>query len=572
MMKHHATIILGLALAGTLSATSQTLTGEVTVQREIVPVEREATPLTMLPQISLPQLTSPELDYSSTAVKARVASMAAFAEPARRPDPLTTGLHKGYISLQAGPLFNAGLSAGYRIIDTRPTRLTTWLQYSGEVYRRSLIDNISYKPYWRDHSANIGLVLSQAIGTDKGRLDIDLNYAFDRTNGYCSDGRYWVNTNHGHFGAGWTRSTDALALDASVKYDFVSYNPIGLALLPKSTNQNDINIALGGRLSVAEKSWAGVDIDLEILSTGAHHVADAYNGEWNPAKASSTGVLGITPYYRLVSGNVTLSAGPRLDITFNGGKALHIAPMIKAGWTPASWLSLQAKVAGGEHLNRLIDLTGIARRTVPGLAYGTSHMPMTADIAATAWPYKSIWISIFGGWARANSWLMPSLPGESINAIQFESVDISGFHGGIKVGASWRSLAALTASWETAPSSRTHGYYPWRDRARHVVDIAVEIAPLKPLKIEAHWQLRACRKIITTRYADASNGGNGLLLETASVNLGNISDLGIKAIWNFSRQLNAWIAGENLLDRRNLLIDTTPNRGLTVMVGASYLF
>ena len=101
-----------IGLTAPLSA-QETLQGEVTVERSIEPVERDATPLALLPRVELPRVSSPQLDYSRLGVRSRVISTAGFAEPAMRPLPLLAQAdRRGYVSLEAGaPLIDASLSA-----------------------------------------------------------------------------------------------------------------------------------------------------------------------------------------------------------------------------------------------------------------------------------------------------------------------------------------------------------------------------------------------------------------------------------------------------------------------------
>lgn len=564
-----AAAIAVIGLTAPLSA-QETLQGEVTVERSIEPVERDATPLALLPRVELPRVTSPQLDYSRLGVRSRVIPTAGFAEPAMRPLPmLAQADRRGYVSLEAGaPLIDASLSAGYRAVATEKTRLNLWLQYDTENYRRATpgVDD-SESRYWRDHDIAAGAWLLQDLG-NKGHLNVSASYHFAHTNGYLNGAGYWVNTNDARLSALWSRRREGWSLEGGLDYGYFGYNSIGIPQM-KGARQSDIRLRGMGELAFGDISWGGVEINLEILHTGDHLTPDYLLDSWKPEGATTPGVLTITPYYRLRHGSFSLSAGPRLDISFKAGKAIHVAPRVDIGWTPVTWFALDLSAGGGEHVNTLSSLAEVARRTVPGLAYGFSHIPLTVDASALFGSKHALWGRIFGGWARANSWLMPALPAPAMTAIQFSPTDIKGFHGGVEAGWSWRGLASITASWEAAQSGRGKGYYLWHDRARHVVSVDLNVRPIKPLSVDVSWRLRAQRSIVTPVWFETPEG---VTADEYSVNLRNSSDLSARAVWTFSHALDVSLSATNILGRGCYQLDTTPMRSVAILAGATYKF
>lgn len=546
-----------LAITATLAAPlwSQDLTGEVTVEREIIPVEREATPLTMLPRLSLPALSLPTLDFSTLGVRAPIAAKAGFAEPATRLDPTFANASRGYLDLSAGPLFNTSLSAGYRAVSNERTNVGVWLQYDSEVYsRRPRGASGSYRPYWRDHDAAAAVTLSHKLNLNS-TLEAAVDYGFSRTNGYApADGRYWVNANRAHAGAQWTRTTDALQTDIHATYGYFGYNPCGFGDI-KGARQSTFTLGATGALSVGDAQWITLSLDLDMA---------------DPNNDKTFGVVSLTPAYRYTSERFRLTAGPRIDLSFKAGKAFHIAPEVKIGWNPNNMIGVELKAAGGEHVNTLESIALEARRTDPTVSYGMSHMPATFDLAVTLGPWRGAWVTLTGGWARANSWLMPTLSGDGLTAAAFAPCDISGFHAGVAAGADITRYATVEASWHTAPRNLDKGYYLWRDRARHVVDVSLTLRPLGRLDINIGWTLRTQRAIYTATTAYGTPNGD---ITTVDIfNLGNISDLSASARWRFSDKLSVALRATNLLDRNAFMLDSTPQRGITGMASVCWLF
>lgn len=558
-----------LCLSGVSASAQQTLTGEVTVNRAVTPVEREASRLNLLPAVSLPSLTNPGLSYSQRAVTTSVTPEAAAVEPPARVDSLDAS-RRGYVDLGVFPLFNADLSAGYRVLRLPRTSLDAWMQYDGSVYRAAYPGD-DHKSYWRDHSVVIGANVVHDMGR-YGLISGSASYNFARVNGFAPS-PYWVNSNRVDIEGSWSRSSDAVKIRGDIAYGHFGYNPIGV---PAPDNRhgardNRFSISGMGEMPVDEHSYLGVSLGLDLLASGRHYVSN-YDGDYLPRNGSTTGVVTLTPHYRYAINDFDIAAGPRFDFTFNGGKAFHIAPWVHAGWTaPSKLLAVGLELGGGEYFNSLASLADDVRRSVPFLSYGMSHIPVTVDADITFGPFKGAWARVFGGWARANSWLMPSLPAASMTAVEFQPENIKGFHGGIELGGSWRQLVKATFKWQTAPSGRRKGYYLWRDRARHVINANVTVMPLEKLDFEVSYELRACRSLYTVAVAPLPDG-LGTVTTVAKTNLHNISQLNVGARYRYMPDLHFFVRGENLINHRALSLDATPAQRMTALVGATYIF
>jgi len=550
-------------------AQQPTLTGEVTVERSLTPVEREASRLSLLPEVTLPSLHAPGLDYSRRAVTTPVKPSAAFVEPPLRVDSLDGASRRGYVDLGVFPLFNVDFSAGYRILRLPKTRLNAWMQYDGTVYRAP-IPGDDHKSYWRDHSVSLGANVSHDFGAN-GLLTGAASYTFARVNGFAPK-PYWVNSNRADVAAAWTRRGDALSLGADVAYGYFGYNPVGVPAPDNRRGARDHRFTLGTRagLPIDDNSRISLDLGLDLLSTGKYFASDLRGG-FIACDSKTTGVVTITPAYSLNIREVELSLGPRLDLTFNGGKVFHIAPWVKAGWTPTSFFAAAIEMGGGECFNSLASLADVVRRPVPFLAYGMSHIPLTVDADVTFGPFHGAWVRIFGGWARANSWLMPALSAAQMTAVEFQASDIKGFHGGIELGASWRKLLKVVASWQTAPSDIDKGYYLWRDRARHVVNARLTVTPVEKLDLEVSYELRACRSIYTYEITTMPDKLM-TILSVEKTNLHNLSQLNAGVRYRFTPRLHFFVRGENLINHCALLPDATPAQRMTALVGATYVF
>lgn len=563
-------ILSGTLCAATLGAGAQQLSGEVTVERDKGAVERDAAPLSLLPRLNLPQVTLPALDYSNEPVAAGVTSVAAFTEPVRRPDALGLAGVRGYVDgWLGGPMLDADLTAGYRLIGGGMTTLDARLSYQTQNYQRQDL-------YWHDHSIAGGLWLNHDFGR-MGKLDASLDYNYNYTGSNAIDGRYYTATNVGRAMARWRRDAASYSFDAGARYVYYASNPIGLTLLPemRSLTQHNAGLWGGASMPLGDKSRVGVRADFDMLATGDYEVADvAVESGFSRRGGSTTGTVGLTPYYSLTTGKFTLTAGPRLEFTFNGGQALHIAPEVTAGFSPSSKFAVGVKVRGGEHLNPLASLMDAGRRFLPGMAYGISRIPLAFDADIAVGPFAGVQLRLFGGWAKVDNWLMPSLPAPGAMAA-FERVDMTSLHGGAELIYTHATLGSVSVRYETAPDSRIHSYYLWRDRAGHVLNVAVKATPLRRLDVKAEYELRACRSIVTSSVFDTpviigAPSRAGVIY--SKTNIHNLSLLSIQGQWRFTDKIAARLRMENLLNHQTIGPDGAPLPGITVLVGGSYLF
>lgn len=139
------TAIAVISAAATATTAAQQLNKEITVEREVVPIQREATRLGFTPSVSLPPLAMERLSPSTRAITSRVPAGIVVLDPAAWADSIYISPYRGYASIGFMPLYNAMLSAGYRIVDNSTTRVGAWLQYDGTVYtsRRTPYDRAS---------------------------------------------------------------------------------------------------------------------------------------------------------------------------------------------------------------------------------------------------------------------------------------------------------------------------------------------------------------------------------------------------------------------------------------------
>ena len=353
---------------------------------------------------------------------------------------------------------------------------------------------------------------------------------------------YWQTSNRADLNLAWHSRLGGMRYNVKAGYGHFAYAASPRKDL-RGVRQNRIALGADGWLPTSDASFAGVKVDLDLLST---------------VRGTTTGILSLTPQWRLDLERFTFKAGPRIDLTFNGDKAVHVAPDAEIGWRPAGFFAIAARAGGGERLNPLAELAQIAPRQLPYAACGMSHLPLTVGAEITLGPWRGAWLRLYGDWAKANNALMPQAAADG--GIMWVAENISGGRFGAEIGARLRSFAEITAGYSTAPGSYGKVYFGRYDRARHIASARLTLRPLPRLRIGVGYELRACRSM-------AIAGGNGALAP-----LSNISDLGINASYLFTERLSFFASARNLLNRDAELTDLTMQQGINGSIGASLLF
>lgn len=519
--------ILSLSVLATIVAGAQDLNREITVDREILPVEADASRLPVLPQVDLPAIPTVSLSPTRVAVTTAVLPHVRQLDPVKADDPSAPPDARGYaVAGVGGPDFTADLSAGYRLVSTASTRVGAWLQWNSDIYSRN-------SARWRTHAGTVGVDAIHRFNANS-LLEASASWAIDRFNMPRNVG-YWQTSNRADIDLAWHSKTGGMNYNIKGAYGYFGYSDSPAELID-GMRQNRVGFGADGWLPTSDNGFAGVSVDLDLLNT---------------VDAKTSGVVSLTPGWRFKNRVWTIVAGPRVDLTFNGDKALHIAPDVRLGFSPSSFFVVKLSAGGGEQLNPLASLAQLARRQSPCVAYGVSHVPVSVDGTITIGPLKGAWLSVFGGWAKANSWLMPEVMPDG--GMAWMPQNLSGGKFGGEIGAAYRSIVELTARYTAASSS----FYLNRDRARHSLDVKLGLRPLAPLRITATYELRASRSITTA---------------VGMANLSNESMLSVNASYAFTRKLSVWINARNLLNRSSQQIDLTPVEGTGAMVGVSCLF
>ncbi|MCH5325685.1 MAG: hypothetical protein J1E29_00605, partial [Duncaniella sp.] len=314
-MRRYIIPILLLPIASLFAAAQTprngTLHKDIEVEQQTAPTRRDAARISVLPEVTLPALAKKQLLFSDRVVTAPVPNVASSLAPVAWTDPEAFTSQRGYVVAGVFPLlFNADLSAGYRIIDNNRTRLSAWLQYDGDIYRRD-------GHTWRSHQLDLGADLHQAIGR-KSMLDAAVSYTWGRANQWQMQGIDDMSRTVciGALDAAFSSKAAALDYKASFKVERAGFSHLkwdeifaGPNTVTSPLHQTLFNIGGEAALPTGDNSNFGIGLTLDILNTASHNKPMIpFVGETLQAQNGKTSaLLSVSPRWALHSSAATLS-------------------------------------------------------------------------------------------------------------------------------------------------------------------------------------------------------------------------------------------------------------------------
>lgn len=590
------------ALLASGSATGQNLEKEVVIEREIVPVERPAVrPTWVAPGVYTPRVEPRRLQAGEYSGSAELTRRVGHLEPVAWNDTIELSPYRGYSALGYFPAFNLGASAGYRFVQNRRTDAGAWLQYDGA----------SWKGFDKDgdktslNTFTLGADVTHAMGN--GRLTADLGYTFSRAAYQPSPGTTDAGLqtfNNVGLAVGW----EGLAARGKIEYGIgarfgyaafgkdrvlvsIPYDPVSSSLVEPAVTSlealKETSFGFDGKAvynTGKSSKWTldlnagfvrpsnGISLIPWMIPTSAG-TSGNYSGVTAVADGGTAtwGDIALTPAYSFVKGSVSARLGVRVDLNTGRDKGVDIAPAVNLSWAASKFVGVALDVTGGGQLNSAADLYSRLPWMAGILNHGRSHVPVDSRLSLNIGSYNGFSAVIFGGLSKADNAVVPV---RMDGLYTWAAHSMTGFNYGVNINYQYRDLLSFGASAEGA----RHGkYYRWLDNARWVIDLNLEVHPMKQLSIEAGWNLRLDRKIwdlypALSSYSTIDGtdpipywGGN-------EVSVGDANNLRLGAKWSFTDAFTVFARGENLLNHHWSLMPGLRSNGIRGAIGLEVKF
>lgn len=556
-MKKYIAVLAGILIP--VTGMAQDLTKEITLEKDIVPIEREASRIDRLPQLRLPAVEMKRLKWSDRAVAAPVTATVATLAPAPYLSEIERPGERGYVYAGYFPTLQTMLSAGYRFVDDETTTAGAWLQYDGSQYKKSNI--AGNKLQYRDYTGKLGMDMRHNFD-GIGSLSANLTYAFSSFNYPTLEEKgFNQNMNNIDLGISWRSLPGTITYYASADYGFFKFGkPDEMA--SKSLTENYGDLKLGGAMKLGGNNLVGADLSLDMVSDNTAGFSGINKNAAN---------LSVIPYFITSGDTYNIKLGVNIGRAFNRGSVTYIAPDVRLEWLLTPKFTLYGLLDGGARLNRVATIFASDHLVNPSQSYATTRKKIGAEAGFLIGPFAGASIRAWGSYATLTNQLMPEvIQGDfsELSGLYMGYYDFKSITYGIMLDYRYRDLAEGYVGYEGAPRDYDRGNALWSDRARHVLTAGVKVTPVKSLDISLSYTLRANRAIYICGEAPAGPFESGY----SSIKLGNVSSLDLGAAYRVNTRLSVWLRGENLLGsdwQENYLL---PCKGITGLVGLGYKF
>lgn len=588
-------------------ANSQELNESFTVEGDYTPIIHLQERINKSPFKYESKLPSTNLNYVSNGVPINVEDDI-FALPVTgwRKDRLITR-HKGYVDFGIGSYLNIVGSAGYRVIDTEKTKVGLWLQHNSTSgftayeYDWSKWYNTEQLPTdAKKFRSDTRLTLYGSHRFDAGQLEANLSYRFGRFNYYGVTQDYInnfgdipiQNLNDVQFVAGWQgvqEGVEKLNYGVNFGYRYFGYHRNFSDDRTRNT-QKENHFTLGADMSLPWSNGSCIGLNVTgdmILYTGLQNLGLVDTME-------DYGKVSLTPYYRFAKNNINISAGIKLDLTFNAKKEyyscnleqkyalLHVSPQVKIDWKGQNvgiWLHL----LGGTELNTLANNSQLDYYQAPQMQ-GTIPMYSPLDgrlgvsvgrfagfSAEVLFDYKIVNNVNFGGLYMNfdKPYMMES--GSFVHKSD-ASMDIHGWRAGLGLRYEMSDLFEIEGKGYYSPQDAERGYFNGYDRPRWVLDSKIVVKPWKTLKVGIEYQYRGVRNLydFTLESAGVTHRPN---VDIHACRLPDVTLLNLSASYSLiDDRLNIWARANNVLGSASSLNPSLPNEGFNFMAGIGFNF
>ena len=624
------TILRGIALsvfaAAALPLAAQ-LHENISVEGKYVPEVIRADRVNTFPKALRQTLTTSPLEYEQAGVAtAFTPSLLTMPATGWRADRFVSD-RRGYLEAGIGSYANSTLSAGYRFIDDASTLFGARLQFnSTSGWKRRIDDFYQTTVKQERYDGSLGLYGSHVV-KGYGRFDASLDWHSGEFNYYGIDPELGASSDLNPkvdaptqtltdvaLRLGWrslVTPATSVAYHGALRMRYFGYRAFYEStghkymegdLWKKYKGSRETNIGLEGGLRFPWDTGSSIGLDAKIdavlLSNDKNLVADGILSEYG---GDNYGMVTLTPYYRFTQGLLDIKLGADIDIAAKAGEegdrypAFHIAPDVRFALQTGQ-VGLYLNLLGGSELNTLAHLHELDYYGIP-LTVSTrpTFTPIDAAFGVNLGPFSGFSLGIegryrkqkgvpFGGWyqwminegTRFDQKVFPdSDPYHDymLYSRDMNGLDIHGFSVAGKMKYEYGDLFSLSAEGTVQKQDGEKGWFNGYDRPKVTALFKAMAHPIKPLRINAYYDLRAKRAIYTRSMPGPGEPlVDGDASKLLSMRLPNFAMLGVGASWSFADDVSVWVQADNLLNRHDEWLPDLSTQGLSVVVGVKCLF
>ena len=610
MKKIYVSILLAaFALCGAYAQDNTKLNKEITLEKDIAPLEKKAVKKNELPKVKQPTAKGQKsaLGYSDLTTPIEVPTTIPTLLPYGYRTAHNFSDQRGYLDIGAGTQANFRVDFGYRIIDEESEKLGLWFNHNSTWNGKNSskvvdVDENRNKQKYNDNV--LAVDYSRAIGTGtlilgaKAHIDnynfyggwnsVDfiggpsLNSAYD----WDKEKQTFVDFN---INAGWKSRFNLLdkplLYNVGLQYGHAVYDKPFNKDYKHGAHDNWGILNLGGSYNINELTTAGLAIKGEYLRRGAKAIANSELDLFD-----EVGMITLSPTYTIHGDMYKLQLGVNAHLSFSDGAVFRLSPNVRFNLALVDGFTFYANALGGKLLGyRVPTHYANHRYDYPFLMYGSIYTPLDAEAGFKIGPFQGLSGKLSVGYAIVkkqpgicyydlNPTDYPSLPLATGMMSTYTVIDGRGYWVGAELNYKYRSLIEANASIKFAPhddefyaTDKHYNNYKFDvDRASTVGNFDIKVHPWRPLTFDVGLEYRGGRMALFNYYLSSPDYTNKIMYEF--VDMDDVINLHAGANYRLNNNVALWLQAHNLLNRRYDILYGQGAQRIGCMVGASFTF
>ena len=632
-MRKQILYIAMLMAACTLSAVhaqdNKNLNKEITLEKDIAPLEKKAVKKNTLPKVKKPASTGTktQLGYSDLTTPIEVPTSIPTLLPYGYRTAHNFSDKRGYLDLGGGTQANFRVDFGYRIIDEEGENLGVWFNHNSTWNGKNgskviTWDNNRNKQKYNDNT--LGVDYKRVM--DGGTLSLGLMSHVDIYNYYggwrtaealeydpsginhtvwLTAPYDWNNEKQTFFNlnlnAGWESQLmlrdNPLKYRVGLQYGHASHDKPFNDLYKHGVHDNWGTLTLAGSYDVTDLTTAGLTIKGEYLNRSSKAKTDKEDDLFDEA-----GMITLSPTYTIRGDMFKLQLGVNGHISFSDGAAFRLSPNVRANLALVDGFSVFANALGGKVLGYRQGKHFVNYRyDNPLLLYGSVYTPLDAEGGLKIGPFQGLSAKLSIGYAIVkdepgiiyNYHTIDGVAPAAVTLINSDSqlglysafmsnyhvIDSRGYYLNAEINYQYRSLIEASAAVKYAPHDNEmyttdrhyNGYKMGVDRASTVANLDIKVTPWRPLALNVGLEYRGGRMALFGELP-FYHGENQVPETYTFVNMDDVINLHAGANYRINSTVSVWLQAHNLLNRRYDLLYGMGAQRIGVMGGVSLTF
>ena len=617
-----AILLAAFALGGAHAQDNTKLNKEITLEKDIAPLEKKAVKKNELPKIKQPATTSQKnaLGYSDLTTPIEVPTSIPTLLPYGYRTAHNFSDKRGYLDLGVGTQANFRMDFGYRIINAEREKLGVWLNHNSTWNGKNSSKVITLEENRNKQKFNdnvLAVDYSKAIGT--GTLSLGAKAHIDNYNYYggwnslsidpatlpagipylAMTAPYDWNKEKQTFvdfniNAGWKSSFDflnkPLFYNVGLQYGHAAYDKPFNEIYKHGAHDNWGILNLGGTYSINELTTAGLIIKGEYLSRGVKARTSSENDLFD-----EVGMITLSPTYTIHGDMYKLQLGANVHLSFSDGAIFRLSPNVRFNLALVDGFTFYANALGSKLLGyRVPTHYANHRYDYPQLMYGSIYTPIDAEAGFKIGPFQglsgklSVGYAIVkdqpGIWYRADAEEVGRLALNTGMMSTYTVIDGRGYWIGAELNYKYRSLIEAALSIKYAPrddeffatDKHYNNYKLGVDRASTVGNFDIKVHPWRPLTFDVGLEYRGGRMALfgNQSYFEITDGDYIMTRYSPYefVKMDDVINLHVGASYRLNSDVTIWLQAHNLLNRRYDILFGQGAQRIGCMAGVSFTF